>query len=96
MLNCTQKTDPMAGKHKSLQERSRRQERRREEENHADRKDHVALRAPKESMQKRIRCQKKIDKPIEMLKNLIANQRLKFTGEPTRESGCKFTDIPGS
>jgi hypothetical protein len=35
--------------------------------------------------------------PIENLEELLlANQGLRFTGESTRESGCKFTDIPGS
>ncbi len=28
-------------------------------------------------------------------KLLLANQGLRFKGESTRESGCKFTDIPG-
>ena len=35
--------------------------------------------------------------PIEKLeKLLLADQGLRFTGESTRESGCKFSDIPGS
>jgi hypothetical protein len=42
----------MEGKHKSLQERSRRQEKRREHENHGDGKDHVARTVAKRAEKK--------------------------------------------
>jgi len=42
----------MAGKHKTLQERSRRQERRREHESHGDSKDHVAFNQKKVGAEK--------------------------------------------
>ena len=65
MPNRTQKTTLVAEKHKSLQERSRRQKRLREQEYHANSKDHVAS-MPKELEQKRSRHRKKINKPIDL------------------------------
>jgi hypothetical protein len=55
----------MAGKHKSLQERSRRQERRREHEIHGDSNGHVARTVAKRAEKKLTPQNKLIDRPIE-------------------------------
>ena len=93
MLNRTQNTTLVAGKHKSLQERSRRQKRLREQENHASSIDHVAS-TPKELEQKRSRHRKKINKPIDLkinkliviaLKYFLSQSKAKIlTGEPAK------------
>ena len=73
MLNRTQKTTLVAGKHKSLQESSRRQKRLGEQEHRANSKDHVA-RMPKELEQERSRHRMKINEPIAIASKYFLSQ----------------------